>query len=224
MSWKVSVSTAAIVLSSFAQVVGAQEQESQPEEQSAAPDDAAANAEVRARFDAAPDDAAGFGEARQWAFSSDAALSLQRTTLSDVDGATTTVTLAPAADYFVIRNLSVGGVVGLTYSKTGENTSTRFTLGPRVGYNLGISRVLSIWPKVGFSFAHTNSKVETEVAGMKVSTEVDSNAIALNLFVPIMLHPAPHFFAGFGPFLDTDLSGDNQSTTWGLKLTLGGWL
>jgi hypothetical protein len=39
-----------------------------------------------------------------------------------------------------------------------------------------------------------------------------------------MLHPAPHFFAGFGPFLDVDLSGDNRATTWGARLTLGGWI
>jgi hypothetical protein len=33
-----------------------------------------------------------------------------------------------------------------------------------------------------------------------------------------------HFFAGFGPFLDTDLSGDARATAFGGKLTLGGWL
>jgi hypothetical protein len=35
---------------------------------------------------------------------------------------------------------------------------------------------------------------------------------------------APHFFAGFGPFLDADLTGDNKATVIGGKLTLGGWL
>lgn len=39
-----------------------------------------------------------------------------------------------------------------------------------------------------------------------------------------MLQPARHFFAGFGPFLDVDLSGDNRVTMLGAKLTLGGWL
>jgi hypothetical protein len=39
-----------------------------------------------------------------------------------------------------------------------------------------------------------------------------------------MFHPAPHFFVGLGPFLDADLSGDSRATTWGAKLTIGGWM
>jgi hypothetical protein len=35
----------------------------------------------------------------------------------------------------------------------------------------------------------------------------NANAFSLNLFAPIVIHPTQHFFAGFGPFLDTDLSG-----------------
>jgi hypothetical protein len=238
-SWKIVVSGVALALSSGAMNAAAQDAENDAQEDAAEErrdeaedrrDEAEEREEdgdrdeLRARLAAAPDDAAGFGEARQWAFSSDAALSLQRSTTSDVDGSTTTVVLAPAADYFVMRNLSVGGVISLTYTKSGDNSSTRFGIGPRVGYNLQVSRLLSVWPKIGVSFAHTNSQVETTVAGMTLTDEVDSNALALNLFVPVMVHPAPHFFAGFGPFLDTDLSGDARSTVWGVKLTLGGWL
>jgi hypothetical protein len=174
------------------------------------------------------DDAAGFGRERQWTFSSDAALSISRQTQSDTPGAVTTVTLAPAVDYFIIKNLSIGGTVGLEYRKAGDLTGTRFTLGPRVGYNFEVSRMLSVWPKLGFSYAHTNQDFRRGaiVNGNQTTIEVsnDSNAIALNLFVPVMLHPAPHFFAGFGPFLDTDLSGDNRATVWGFKLTMGGWV
>ena len=67
------------------------------------------------------DDSAGFGRKRQWAFSSDASIQVQRTTQSDRDGALTTLSLAPAADYFVLPNLSVGGSIGVYYSKTGES-------------------------------------------------------------------------------------------------------
>jgi hypothetical protein len=52
----------------------------------------------------------------------------------------------------------------------------------------------------------------------------DANNLALNLFVPLMLHPAPHFFLGFGPALDVDLTGDTKSTTIAGRLTIGGWL
>jgi hypothetical protein len=159
------------------------------------------------------DDLAGFGKPRQWVFSTDAGLSISRTTLSGQDGAQTTLVLQPAADYFIIDNLSVGGAVGLTYAKSGTGSSTRFTIGPRVGYNFELSRLLSVWPKLGFSYAHAN-----------LETGDNANSLALNLFAPVMLHPAPHFFAGFGPFLDADLSGDTRATTWGFKLTLGGWI
>lgn len=156
-----------------------------------------------------------FGATRQLAISSDAALSITHYSPGD----TTTITLQPAVDYFVIPNLSVGGFIGLDYTTTGSTTTVRFGVGPRVGYNLTLSDLVSIWPKVGFSFSTTN----TEVEGDNTDSN-DNTAIALNLFVPIMFHPATHFFAGFGPFLDTDLSGDNKVTAFGLKLTLGGWI
>ncbi|MDB4988172.1 MAG: hypothetical protein JWN04_3350 [Myxococcaceae bacterium] len=177
----------------------------------------------------ASDDAAGFGRARQWAFSSDAALSVQEQTTTHAKGSrVTSVTLAPAADYFVLENLSLGGVVGVTYQKTDEIKGARITLGPRIGYNFEVSRLLSFWPKLGFSYAHTtNSKQQLAAVPGGTSTfgnHTSANAIALSIFIPLMLHPAPHFFAGFGPFMDSDLSGYNRATVLGVKLTLGGWI
>ncbi len=170
------------------------------------------------------DDAAGFGAPGQWAFSTDATLAIERRTQSHAD-ATTSVSIFPAADYFVIENLSIGGVLGVGYTKAGSAHSTIFRLGPRIGYNLNLSELLSVWPKLGIGYAHT--KADDSVAlpsGDTVTRTVKNDAVQLNLFAPVMLHPAPHFFAGFGPFVDTDLNGDNRATTWGLRLTLGGWL
>jgi hypothetical protein len=166
-----------------------------------------------------------FGAAGQIAISSDAALVIQRRTISDVSGGTTSIQLAPAADYFVINNLSVGGFVGFDYVTSGDNDSSRFSIGPRVGYNLPFSDLISIWPKAGFSFAHTSSTVSTPGPNnSRVSVTNTADAFALNLFVPVMFHPVRHFFAGFGPFLDADLSGDNRATVFGGKLTIGGWM
>lgn len=170
------------------------------------------------------ENATGFGADGQWTFSTDASLSLERRTQSHTN-ATTTISIFPAADYFVIKNLSVGGVVGIGYTKAGSDHSTIFRLGPRVGYNLQLSRLLSIWPKLGLSYAHTKSEETSEQSnGISVTRSTKNDALQLNLFAPVMLHPAPHFFAGFGPFLDTDLNGDNRATTWGVRLTLGGWI
>jgi hypothetical protein len=82
-----------------------------------------------------------------------------------------------------------------------------------------------VWPKLGFSFAHSNLSTTLQLGpGLKYSSSVSNNAVALNIFVPIMLHPAEHFFAGVGPFLDTDLSGHQKVTVYGLKLSFGGWI
>lgn len=161
-----------------------------------------------------------FGGARQWAFSSDAALTIQRRAISGTEGGTTAIQLSPSADYFVIDNLSIGGFIGFDYVHTGDDDSTRFSIGPRVGYNLALSDLVSIWPKGGFSYAYTSTSSDSGTG----STSSSNSAFALNLFAPVVFHPVPHFFAGFGPFLDTDLSGDNRATTFGGKLTLGGWL
>jgi hypothetical protein len=151
------------------------------------------------------------GERGQLAVSSDASLTIQRRTQSGSDGAITTITLVPAADYFVFHGFSVGGFVGLEYTKAGDSHGTRFSIGPRVGYNVWLSERWSLWPKLGFSYAHTSG------AGAK------QDAVALNVFAPFIFHPVEHFFAGFGPFVDTDLNGDNRATVWGAKLTVGGW-
>jgi hypothetical protein len=165
-----------------------------------------------------------FGVARQIAISSDASLTIQRRSISGADGGTTAIQLAPAADYFVINNLSVGGFIGFDYVNSGSSDSSRFSIGPRVGYNLPFSDLVSIWPKAGFSFAHTSNSSETGTGSTTVTTTTSNSAFALNLYVPVMFHPVQHFFAGFGPFLDTDLSGDAKATAFGGKLTLGGWL
>jgi hypothetical protein len=38
-----------------------------------------------------------------------------------------------------------------------------------------------------------------------------------------MFHPRTHFFVGFGPALDADVSGDVKTTTLAGRVTLGGW-
>jgi hypothetical protein len=88
--------------------------------------------------------------------------------------------------------------------------------------------MFSVWPKVGFSYAHTSisQTTTTIVNGVPVTadTSQDSDSFALNFFVPVMFHPAEHFFIGFGPAFDVDLTGDNKATTIAGRLTIGGWI
>jgi hypothetical protein len=160
-----------------------------------------------------------FGGKSQLAISSDAGLSLSHTSITGGNGSSTSLVLRPAIDYFVVENLSLGGFLGLEYTHAGGGNSTAFSIGPRVGYNIPLSNLLSVWPKVGFAYSHTN----IDVSGGGTGTS-SANSLALNLFVPLMLHPAEHFFLGFGPALDVDLTGDPKATTIALRLTIGGWI
>lgn len=161
-----------------------------------------------------------FGAKGQLAISSDAALVIQHAS-NDV----TSIQLAPAVDWFVINGLSLGGFISFDYSKAGNDSGSRFGIGPRVGYNIALTDFMSVWPKIGFSYAHSSAKYVSAFGdGTSLVRNKSADALALNVFVPVMFHPATHFFVGFGPFLDTDLNGDNKVTVYGLKMTLGGWL
>ena len=160
-----------------------------------------------------------FGNQGVIAFSSDTTLVIEHTSTDR-----TTVMFAPAADVFLIDGLSLGGFIGFEYSKMGDNDGTRFSIGPRVGYNYAFTDMLSIWPKAGLAYAHTSRDFNGADQSFSDGPDSSHDSLALNLFVPIMIHPAVHFFAGLGPYLDVDLIGENRVTAYGIKLTLGGWL
>jgi hypothetical protein len=155
------------------------------------------------------------------AISSDTGLALENTSISGVDGSTTTLTLRPAVDWFVIDYLSIGGFLGLNYISAPGASATVFSIGPRVGYDFPFSGRLSIWPKAGLSLASTNVDGNGQLEGFG---DGDNTALQLNLFVPLMFHPVEHFFIGLGPAFDLDLTGDNKATTLAVRLTLGGWI
>ena len=163
-----------------------------------------------------------FGDKGQVAISSDAALSISSKSISGVSGSTTNITLLPAVDYFVANNVSVGGFIQLNYTATDGHHDTTFGIGPRVGYNVAFSERFSFWPKLGLSYTNTTLSLPTATPDVRVS-QSDSH-LALNIFAPVVFHPVQHFFVGFGPALDTDLSGDRKTTTIAGHLTLGGWL
>lgn len=168
-----------------------------------------------------------FGGEGQLAVSSDAGFSLSNTSISGADGSTTTLELRPAVDYFIADYISIGGFLGLDYNSTPGGSSTTFSIGPRVGYNIPLSDRLSLWPKVGLSFASTNQDqddVELPDGGTVEADDESNTSLQLNLFAPFMFHPVEHFFIGIGPAFDLDLTGDSKATTLAVRLTLGGWL
>ena len=57
-------------------------------------------------------------------------------TINTGDNATT-VDLTPTAAFFVMRNLAVGGNITLSFTKLGDNKSTRFGVGPLTRFYFG---------------------------------------------------------------------------------------
>ena len=122
--------------------------------------------------------------------------------------------LNPGVDYFVIDNLSIGGEV--LFALTGSSrtvhprnggadvsadgpSGTHFGLMPRVGYNIQLSNLFSIWPRAGFGF---------QTASFSGGGEADGSNTVWFAFadVPFLLHPVEHFFLGVGPGITFSLS------------------
>lgn len=166
-----------------------------------------------------------FGSKGQVAISSEAGATFEHTSIADVDGSTTNFVLRPGVDYFLVNRLSLGAFAGIDYGSVPGGSTTAFSIGPRVGYDIAFSDNFSIWPKLGLSYSSTTVKTDAEeLAGVSIpSSERTNNAIAINLFAPVMFH-MNRFFAGVGPALDTDLSGDAKATTVAVRVTLGGWV
>jgi hypothetical protein len=150
--------------------------------------------------------------------------------LSNSGGSGTSFALAPAADYFVIPNLSVGGNIlfGLLSPAHGNGPGTSYTifgLEPRVGYNIPITDMMSFWPKVYFSYATASAS----------NNGGSANSAAIGVFAPLMFVPATHFVLGIGPNFSTQLSSNvspggggpsvsaAKLTQVGIQATIGGW-
>jgi hypothetical protein len=117
--------------------------------------------------------------------------------------------IQPAFDYFIAPNVSVGGVVGLTYA-SGNPSSTTIRVGARAGYNLNLVDNIGFWPMAGVYFSHFSRRPDS------------SNSSFLRVFAPFLYHLVPHLFVGLGPILDLELSGGGGNS-YGLESTVGGW-
>ncbi len=166
-----------------------------------------------------------FGEHGQLAIMGEAGALFTHTSVSGADGSTTTIVIRPAVDYFVIDHLSVGAFTGLEFSSLPGGSTTTYGIGPRVGYDIPLSERFSLWPKAGLSFNSKTVKQDAvNIGGFSTPESSDSNtSLAFNLFVPVMFH-SNHYFAGFGPSVDTDLTGSPKATTIAARAVFGGWL
>jgi hypothetical protein len=161
------------------------------------------------------------GEKGQIAVSGDFELAITSDSVEDGDS-TTNITLAPALDFFLARNLSVGGQV--VYAQNGDDLGDVQTFGAaaRVGYVIGLGKI-SIWPRGGLSFARSSFDTPGD--------DLTITRLTLNVYAPVLFHPVDHFFLGLGPVFDVDLVADDDSdvinarkvTSIGVVSTIGGY-
>jgi hypothetical protein len=162
-------------------------------------------------------------------FTSDAPqFAIYNTSVSGGGGSTTTIMIAPALDYFVAQNLSIGGQIGFRRESTpianGSSLSvitTGFVLGVRGGLNVPLTPALSLWPRLSLTYSSSSGG------------GVTYTYVPLGIFVPLLWHPASHFFLGGGPVFVTDLSATGESnglsgdipktTDVGLQAVIGGY-
>lgn len=147
-------------------------------------------------------------------------------------GTSTIVVVRPSADYFVAPHVTIGGLIGYARGDaafgdpggSSESSVTELMVGVRAGYDLRMTELVSIWGRIELIYAHISGAGVTGSTGGGSGSEVP---VIVN--VPILLHPAPHFFLGAGPFFSRDLIfkvGDSdraKTTNYGLQGIIGGY-
>ena len=150
-------------------------------------------------------------------FQNDAAqVALVPSNVSMGGGSSTIVAIRPSLDYFVAPNVTVGGMVGYVRGDStfggGASSDTEVIVGVRGGYNLRMTDLVSLWGRVEVVYAH-------------ISGGVTGYLVPLIVNVPVLIHPASHFFLGAGPTFSTELASSSvaRTTNYGLQGIIGGY-
>ena len=156
------------------------------------------------------------------------------------------VTFAPGASYFIVDHVSIGLGGTIAYSEQrsyGVDDSlvavetTAWSIGPQAGVNVWLSRILSFYPRLTLGLESVR-RDERVIEGASPSTAGNPLGIPsttrlgpyASLFVPLVLHPAPHVFFEAGPSLFHELGRagggpeiGGQRTSIGAGLGVGTW-
>jgi len=156
---------------------------------------------------------------------------------------TTTFWFAPAADYFILDRLSVGGLIEVASTsrtdktKTTNNgntvereedrpTTTAFTLLPRVGYMFPITSRFAIWPRGGIGYATRQNVIATGKESFSAFIFSADVPVIFRINETFFLSAAPEFTVSLGgehslPVNNTSRSADASFFQFGLVTGLG---
>ena len=152
--------------------------------------------------------------------------------------------LTAGVDYFAADHVSIGAAfsasagtttgIDATTNTTVTSQSSGQALSFRFGVDIPMGELLSFWPRASLGFGW-NTLNEQEVR-CTLSNDEHAKIVSVGLYAPVLVHPATHFFVGFGPSVAHDLAHsisfgstsanpvENESTTLGAGLVVGGWL
>jgi hypothetical protein len=188
-----------------------------------------------------PESLSAFGDQGEWVVSAGFSASLGHLGYSSTDSSSTSVSIRPGFDYFVDANISLGASAFVQYgdSKSGIDVETKtlsYGAYGHAGVNAPLGGIFSIWPVVELGVWRLHETIATPGPGYSISingtrisgSDVTETVYIVELFAPLLIHPARHFFIGIGPDLYTDLSNkvagfSNKRTYLGLSSTVGGW-
>ncbi len=126
------------------------------------------------------------------------------------------------ASFFLVQGLSVALAVGaqwLSSSPVSTATASHSTfvlhVGPRVGYDLRFSSLVSLWPQAGVDYRQIDSTATSTTAGAGGATSTSSqsgtaSAFGVSVLAPVLIHPSRGFFVGAGPSFYADFSNSTK--------------
>lgn len=187
-----------------------------------------------------------FGSAGVVMVSSNAAIGVGGASFDDSKAEYFSATFAPGLDYFIVRHVSLGLDLGITYtndrgyaadSSLVRTEATTLSGGVRLGVDLPLGRLFSFYPRLTGGLERWHRE-DTVVEGRSIAPQVNATGIPssssegpwVTVFTPLLVHPTAHFFAGAGPTFfhsfarvqgGPEIGGER--TTWGGQLVFGAW-
>jgi len=136
-----------------------------------------------------------------------------------------TVSVAPSLDVFVARRLSIGAMVGYSYSHqtltapaglgvlgAPNETATLFAIAPRLGYVVPLGHGLFVWPRLGgaYSYAHIEQGAPRTLSVQR--------ALTVGADVGLVYQPIRNVYLSAAPEISlSSLEVETQQATLGMS-------
>lgn len=78
-----------------------------------------------------------------------------------------------------------------------ESSSKSIGIAPRLGANLALTELLSIWLRGSLGYSNVNQSVSSASG----TNQHMSSRLWVAVSAPLLVHPTSHFFIGAGPFV-----------------------